>query len=130
MNKKNNRNVVHNLPMNDKEYKEYVKFVRACERFSINKKDPDAKKKLRRKQRKHDLKTFGIITAHVAFKILLVALAALSFNVDSFFLSVTLMFIMLALVDLYGAHRYDWFPTDIDTKYVKRVKHENIEEEI
>lgn len=129
MSKKTKGNGVYNLPMNDKEYNEYVKFVRECEKHSINKKDPDAKKKLRRKQIKKSLKTFGIVGSHVAFKIFLVILAALAFNIDCFFASVALMFTMLMLVDLYGAHRFDWFPTDFDSKYVKRYKkHEDHED--
>jgi hypothetical protein len=62
------------------------------------------------------------MTAHVLFKLVLVGLAMLASEVDNLSLAVTLMLTMLALIDLYGAHRYDWFPSDFDTKYVKRSK--------
>lgn len=109
-------------PMNDKELEKYKEFKFNCEKFGINPKDPAAKEKLRKKQFKHNCKQFGIMTSHVLYKLFLVGLAILSTEVDNLAFAVALMLTMLALMDLYGAHRYDWFPTDFDTKYVKRSK--------
>lgn len=116
---------VHNLsshPMNEKELEKHREFKFNCEKFGINPKDPAAQEKLRKKQLKHNVKQFGIMTAHVLFKLVLVGLAMLASEVDNLSVAVTLMLTMLALIDLYGAHRYDWFPSDFDTKYVKRSK--------
>ena len=109
-------------PMNDKEVEKYREFKFNCEKFGINPKDSAAKEKLRKKQFKHNCKQFGIMTSHVLYKLFLVALAILATEVDNLAFSVALMLTMLALIDLYGAHRYDWFPSDFDTKYVKRSK--------
>ena len=116
---------VNNLssqPMNDKELEKYREFKFNCEKFGINPKDSTAKEKLRKKQLKYIFKRFVITTAHVLFKLFLVALAVFATNVDNLVIAVTLMLTMLALIDLYGAHRYDWFPSGFDTKYVKRSK--------
>ena len=109
-------------PMNDKEIEKYKEFKFNCEKFGINYKDPMAKEKLRKKQLKYIFKRFVITTAHVLFKLFLVALAVFATKVNNLVMAVTLMLTMLALIDLYGAHRYDWFPTSFDTKYVKRSK--------
>lgn len=109
-------------PMNDKELERYKKFKFNCEKFGINPKDSAAKEQLRKKQLKYIFKRFAITTAHVLFKLFLVALAVFATKVDNFVIAVTLMLTMLVLIDLYGAHRYDWFPTSFDTKYVKRSK--------
>ena len=116
---------VNNLssqPMNDKELEKYKEFKFNCEKFGINPKDSTAKEKLRKKQFKHNCKQFGITTLHVLYKLFLVALAILATKVDNLVFAVVLMLTMLALIDLYGAHRYDWFPSGFDTKYVKRSK--------
>ena len=109
-------------PMNDKELERYKKFKFNCEKFGINPKDSTAKEKLRKKQLKYIFKRFAITTAHVLFKLFLVVLAVFATKVDNLVMAVTLMLTMLALIDLYGAHRYDWFPSGFDTKYVKRSK--------
>ena len=109
-------------PMNDKELERYKKFKFNCEKFGINPKDSDAKEKLRKKQLKYIFKRFVITSAHVLFKLFLVVLAVFATKVDNLVMAVTLMLTMLALIDLYGAHRYDWFPTSFDTKYIKRSK--------
>lgn len=109
-------------PMNDKELEKYREFKFNCEKFGINPKDSAAKEKLRKKQFKHNCKQFGIMTSHVLYKLFLVGLATIATEVDNLALAVGLMLTMLALMDLYGAHRYDWFPSDFDTKYVKRSK--------
>jgi hypothetical protein len=62
------------------------------------------------------------MTSHVLFKLFLVGIAVIATEVDNLAFAVALMLTMLALIDLYGAHRYDWFPSDFDTKYVKRSK--------
>ena len=116
---------VNNLssqPMNDKELEKYREFNFNCEKFGINPKDSAAKEKLRKKQFKHNCKQIVIMALHVLYKLFLVALAILATEVDNLAFSVALMLTMLALIDLYGAHRYDWFPSDFDTKYVKRSK--------
>ena len=116
---------VNNLssqPMNDKELEKYKEFKFNCEKFGINPKDSAAKEKLRKKQFKHNCKQFGITTLHVLYKLFLVALAIIATKVDNLVFAVVLMLTMLALIDLYGAHRYDWFPSGFDTKYVKRSK--------
>ena len=115
-------NNLSSQPMNDKELEKYREFKFNCEKFGINPKDSAAKEKLRKKQFKHNCKQFGIMTSHVLYKLFLVALAILATEVDNLAFSVALMLTMLALIDLYGAHRYDWFPSDFDTKYVKRSK--------
>jgi hypothetical protein len=109
-------------PMNDKELEKYREFKFNCEKFGINFKDPAAKEKLRKKQLKHNCRQFGIMTSHVLFKLFLVGIAVIATEVDNLAFAVALMLTMLALIDLYGAHRYDWFPSDFDTKYVKRSK--------
>ena len=109
-------------PMNDKELERYKKFKFNCEKFGINPKDSAAKEQLRKKQLKYIFKRFVITSAHVLFKLFLVVLAVFATKVDNLVIAVTLMLTMLALIDLYGAHRYDWFPTSFDTKYVKRYK--------
>ena len=109
-------------PMNDKELERYKKFKFNCEKFGINPKDSAAKEQLRKKQLKYIFKRFVITSAHVLFKLFLVVLAVFATKVDNLVIAVTLMLTMLALIDLYGAHRYDWFPTSFDTKYVKRSK--------
>ena len=117
-----NVNNLSSQPMNDKEVEKYREFKFNCEKFGINPKDSAAKEKLRKKQFKHNCKQFGIMTSHVLYKLFLVALAILATEVDNLAFSVALMLTMLALIDLYGAHRYDWFPSGFDTKYVKRSK--------
>lgn len=107
-------------PMNNKELEKYKEFKFNCEKFGINHKDPMAKEKLRKKQLKHSCKQFAIMISHVLFKLVLVGLAIFATKVDNLALGVAFMLTMLALIDLYGAHRYDWFPTDLDTKYIKR----------
>ena len=109
-------------PMNDKELERYKKFKFNCEKFGINPKDSAAKEKLRKKQFKHNCKQIVIMASHVLYKLFLVALAILATEVDNLAFAIALMLTMLALIDLYGAHRYDWFPTSFDTKYVKRSK--------
>jgi hypothetical protein len=109
-------------PMNDKELEKYREFKFNCEKFGINFKDPAAKEKLRKKQLNHNCRQFGIMTSHVLFKLFLVGIAVIATEVDNLAFAVALMLTMLALIDLYGAHRYDWFPSDFDTKYVKRSK--------
>ena len=116
---------VNNLssqPMNDKELEKYREFKFNCEKFGINPKDSAAKEQLRKKQLKYIFKRFVITSAHVLFKLFLVVLAVFATKVDNLVMAVTLMLTMLALIDLYGAHRYDWFPSGFDTKYVKRSK--------
>lgn len=107
-------------PMNDKELERYKKFKFNCEKFGINPKDSAAKEQLRKKQLKYIFKRFVITSAHVLFKLFLVVLAVFATKVDNLVMAVILMLTMLVLIDLYGAHRYDWFPTSFDTKYVKR----------
>lgn len=109
-------------PMNDKELEKYREFKFNCEKFGINPKDSAAKEKLRKKQFKHTCRQFRIMTLHILFKLFLVGIAMLAAEVDNLSFAVALMLTMLALIDLYGAHRYDWFPSDFDTKYVKRSK--------
>ena len=117
-----NVNNLSSHPMNDKEVEKYREFKFNCEKFGINPKDPAAKEKLRKKQFKHNCKQIGIMASHVLYKMFLVVLAILAAKVDNLTFAVALMITMLALIDLYGAHRYDWFPSDFDTKYVKRSK--------